>query len=268
MTQNYFTDNNGIFESKLVSVIGLGGAGGNIVEDLHLLDSESLGVYRFDTGVSAGEISPLFGRMTIIAVGLGGHYGTTTLLELIKNNRNNNSCVFVVATLPYHFEGEAKRRKALDVIEAIKGQGCTVVAFENDRISEMHSEEGLMFMNRPICESVKGLIGLLLEPCMISLDYNDINAFSKEVGMGCMAFIPLINEIKPEVVEKSLSLCVADNEPKKMIMGIFSDGTIDNKELIAKLKEYMTSQSQDMDLIWGLYKVPEGGFTGIFIFQG
>lgn len=140
MTQNYFIDNNGIAEPKLVSVIGLGGAGGNIVENLHLQDSEMLGVYRFDTGVSADKIIPLLGRLTIIAVGLGGHYGTTTLLELIKNYRDSDGCVFVVATLPYHFEGEAKRRKVLDAIEAIKGQGCTIIAFENDRISEMYSD--------------------------------------------------------------------------------------------------------------------------------
>lgn len=123
-------------------------------------------------------------------------------------------------------------------------------------------------MNRPICESVNGLIGLLLKTCMISLDYNDIKTFSQEVGMARMAFIPLINEINFELIEKNLSLCITEGKPKKMIMGFFTDGTIDNNALTAKLQGWLVSQSQDLDLIWGLYKVPKDSFTGIFICQG
>ncbi len=158
-----------------IRIIGLGGAGINVVDRVALdgFDKSKLVALNTDIqslaasvagqkiqlgkhvthglgtggdpelGLAAAEeafedLSKLFDNVELIflTVGLGGGTGSGTAPTLAKMASERGVPMIVFATLPFTFEGRRRNEQATMALRAIQKYARAVVCFENDRMSE------------------------------------------------------------------------------------------------------------------------------------
>lgn len=159
-----------------VSVIGIGGAGTNVIDKLALeslpgtevismnCDARALGGSTANRKVqlgktltlglgcggdpelggeaavsSAGEIRELLqGRnMVFLCVGLGGGTGSGAAPLVARMAREAGAFVVVFATLPFNFEGRRRSLQADIALHELKKYANALITFENDRMGEL-----------------------------------------------------------------------------------------------------------------------------------
>ena len=159
--------------SAKIKVFGLGGAGGNAVNNMiaaglkgvdfkaantdkqaldfnSALDKLQLGA-NLTHGLGAGadpEIGALAAEesieairaatqdadMIFITAGMGGGTGTGASPIIARESRNNGALTVGVVTKPFEFEGEKRMKAALDGIENLKKQVDTLLIIPNQRL--------------------------------------------------------------------------------------------------------------------------------------
>lgn len=159
--------------SAKIKVFGVGGAGGNAVNNMiaagltgvdfkaantdkqaldfnSALDKLQLGA-NLTHGLGAGadpEIGALAAEesieairaatqdadMIFITAGMGGGTGTGASPIIARESRNNGALTVAVVTKPFEFEGEKRMRAALDGIEKLKKQVDTLLIIPNQRL--------------------------------------------------------------------------------------------------------------------------------------
>lgn len=159
-----------------VRVVGIGGAGANVLDRLVLenavdadlvacnTDVQSLAssvaaqkvqlgrnITRGlgaggdpDLGFSAAEESAheigqaLAGApLLFIVAGLGGGTGSGATPLVVKMARDRGALVLALVTLPFSFEGRRRQQQALESLDAIRHFADAVICFENDRMSDV-----------------------------------------------------------------------------------------------------------------------------------
>ena len=159
--------------SAKIKVFGVGGAGGNAVNNMiavglngvdfkaantdkqaldfsSALDKLHLGA-NLTHGLGAGadpEIGALAAEesieairaatqdadMVFITAGMGGGTGTGASPIIARESRNNGALTVAVVTKPFEFEGEKRMKAALDGIEKLKKQVDTLLIIPNQRL--------------------------------------------------------------------------------------------------------------------------------------
>lgn len=164
--------------NPIIRIIGVGGAGSNVIDRLVLDGIESASVTVMNTDVqslnasvapekinlgeqitrglgtggdpeigysaaeeSAGEIeSAVAGAdLVFIVAGLGGGTGSGAAPLIAHYARQAGAMVIVFATLPFGFEGRRRLVQAGEALVQIKEQSNLVMCFENDRMGEASS---------------------------------------------------------------------------------------------------------------------------------
>ncbi len=159
-----------------VKVIGVGGAGANVLDRMALEGSDdaelvtlNTDVRALSTSVSSDKIQlgttllkgmgtggdPSLGRqsaleavdeireavrgrgMVFVCVGLGGGTGSGAAPEICRVAREEGCFLVVFATLPFSFEGERRMTQATDALETISKYANAVITFDNDRMGEL-----------------------------------------------------------------------------------------------------------------------------------
>ena len=159
-----------------IKVIGVGGAGSNVLDHLVLEGSVNVDLIACNTDVQAlaGSVATQkiqLGRhvtrglgaggdpelgfsaaeeaidevraalegvpLVIVCTGLGGGTGSGAAPLIVKTAREQNSLVLVCATLPFSFEGKRRSQQAQEALKAIQQYADAVMCFENDRMGEL-----------------------------------------------------------------------------------------------------------------------------------
>lgn len=159
-----------------VKVIGVGGAGANVLDRMALEGSDdarlltlNTDVRALTTSVSSDKIQlgatllkgmgtggdPSLGRqaaleavdeireavrgngMLFLCVGLGGGTGSGAAPEVCRIAREEGVFLVVFATMPFSFEGERRMTQATDALETIGRYANAVITFDNDRMGEL-----------------------------------------------------------------------------------------------------------------------------------
>lgn len=159
-----------------VCVIGIGGAGANVIDrlamegisggDLTAMNSDAralqAGMVRskvqlgrnLTLGLGCGgdpelgheaaaasiaEIREVLKdrRMVFICTGLGGGTGSGAAPLVARMARESGAMVVVFATMPFAFEGRRRMSQALTALEDLRRQANALVTFENDRMGDM-----------------------------------------------------------------------------------------------------------------------------------
>ncbi len=162
--------------SNYVKVIGLGGAGANVLDRMALegcddadLLTLSTDVRALSTSVSGNKIQlgaallkgigtggdPSLGKqaaleavdeirdavrgrgIVFLCVGLGGGTGSGAAPEVARIIREEGAFLFVFATMPFSFEGQRRVEQAKDALRAVGRYANAVITFENDRMGEL-----------------------------------------------------------------------------------------------------------------------------------
>jgi cell division protein FtsZ len=159
-----------------IKVVGVGGAGGNVLDRIVLdgLDKAGLVAINTDVQALASSVAPskvqlgrtvtrglgaggdpevgynaayesadelrhalTDSRMIFICTGLGGGTGSGAAPAVAQVARENGSLVLAFATLPFAFEGKRRLAQANEALEKLRQNCDAVICFENDRMGDM-----------------------------------------------------------------------------------------------------------------------------------
>src|SRR5207237_5015488 len=159
-----------------IKVVGVGGAGSNVLDRIVLDGLEKAELIAMNTDVqalassvaaskvqlgrtvtrglgaggdpevgynaafeSADEIRHALtdARMIFICTGLGGGTGSGAAPAVAQVARENGSLVLAFVTLPFAFEGKRRLAQAHDALARLRENCDAVICFENDRLGDM-----------------------------------------------------------------------------------------------------------------------------------
>jgi cell division protein FtsZ len=170
-------------KSAKIKVIGVGGAGGNAINNMIAsnlkgvkficanTDAQSLDVSRSEIRIQLGErlteglgagANPDIGReaaienadairasledshMVFITAGFGGGTGTGAAPVIAEICKDLGALTVAVVTKPFSFEGKKRTRQAVEGIEGLKKVADTVITIPNDRLRGLASKNAKM----------------------------------------------------------------------------------------------------------------------------
>jgi cell division protein FtsZ len=175
LNRQYDREENG-GEPIYIKVVGVGGAGSNVLDRVMLDGIEAAELVAINTdvqsltasvaahkvqigrnltrGLGAGgdpelglaaaeeatdEIRSVLqgGNVIFICVGLGGGTGSGAAPIIAQSAKEDNSLVLVFAALPFSFEGRRRCAQAEESLSRLRAIADAVVCFENDRMAEI-----------------------------------------------------------------------------------------------------------------------------------
>ncbi len=213
-----------------IKVIGVGGGGGNAVNNMINSSLKGVSFIVANTDVQALKISPAehkiqlgeqltrglgaggdpeVGReaalesidkikealdgtdMVFITAGMGGGTGTGAAPVIAEVAKELGALTVGVVTKPFFFEGKRREKQALMGIEMLKKVVDSLIIIPNDRLLSIASKkatfkEMLKKADEVLYYAVKGISDLIMVPGIINLDFADVRAVMKDMGMAIM----------------------------------------------------------------------------------
>lgn len=213
-----------------IMVVGVGGGGNNAVnrmidegfKDVEYIalntDKQDLSRCRADKKIQIGEKSnkkgtgagsnPEVGEaaaresldeiaeaidgadMVFVTCGMGGGTGTGAAPVVCKLAKEMGILTVAVVTKPYSYEGNARMKKALAGIEALKGNVDTLLVVPNDRLDEITNmkktkqSEAFKMADEVLQQAVQGVTDIIYHPGDINIDFADVTTSMTDKGIG------------------------------------------------------------------------------------
>ena len=129
--------------------------------------------------------------MVFIAAGMGGGTGTGASHVIARAARELNILTVGVATLPFHYEGPKRMRRAEMGLEELKKHLDTVIVVPNQNLFKIASEntgfeESFALSNDVLKHGVQSVTDLMVRPGMINLDFADVETVMSSMGKAMM----------------------------------------------------------------------------------
>jgi cell division protein FtsZ len=170
-------------KSAKIKVIGVGGAGGNAINNMIAsnlngvkficanTDAQALDISRAEVRIQLGErlteglgagANPEIGReaaienadairqslenshMVFITAGFGGGTGTGAAPVIAEICKEMGALTVAVVTKPFSFEGKKRTRQAMEGIDGLKSVADTVITIPNDRLRGLAGKNAKM----------------------------------------------------------------------------------------------------------------------------
>ncbi len=142
---------------------------------------------------SEAEITRLLegADMIFITAGMGGGTGTGAAPVIARIARDLGALTIGVVTKPFSFEGKRRSRFAHQGIEALQESVDSLITIPNERLlvvagKEMPLVEAFKMADEVLLHAVRGIADLILVEGLINLDFADIRAVMREMGMTLM----------------------------------------------------------------------------------
>ena len=129
--------------------------------------------------------------MVFITYGAGGGTGSGAGPIIAKMARDLDILTVGIATRPFAFEGDKRRRNADSSIEELRGSVDTLITIPNDRLLQTVDKktpfmEAFKVADDVLRQGVQGISDLITEHGMINLDFADVKAVMKDAGAALM----------------------------------------------------------------------------------
>ena len=208
-----------------ITVIGVGGAGGNAVNNMIRAgltgvdflvantDAQALSFsetekriqlgLKITQGLGAGA-RPEIGRaaaeetlnqieevldgahMCFIAAGMGGGTGTGAAPVLARAAREKGILTVGVITKPFMFEGQRRMRLAEEGIAELQKYVDTLIIIPNQNLFLVAGPQAFVMADDVLLAGVRGITDLMIMPGLINLDFADIRTVMSEMGKAMM----------------------------------------------------------------------------------
>jgi len=123
--------------------------GANLTHGLGAGADPEIGASAAEESIEAIRAATQDADMIFITAGMGGGTGTGASPIIARESRNNGALTVAVVTKPFEFEGEKRMRAALDGIEKLKKQVDTLLIIPNQRLRALGNA------NTPFLELMK-----------------------------------------------------------------------------------------------------------------
>ncbi len=209
-----------------IKVIGIGGAGGNTISRLKKLKAEGVELIALNTdaqdlkktkahlkirigkkltqGLGTGmdwqtgeravmeqkeEIKEVLkdADLVFITLGLGGGTGSGGAPVIAEICRELKILTLVVATIPFSFEGELRKKIAQITIEKLRQKVDSLILIPNDKLLESFDfkisvSEAFWRADEILREAILGIIDLVSGPGLINVDFGNLKTILKNSG--------------------------------------------------------------------------------------
>ena len=239
-----------------IGVIGVGGAGGNAVNNMVMADLGDVSFFVANTdaqaltrsavadkiqlgvtitqGLGAGA-NPEVGRaaaeeaqekiqehlkglhLLFITAGMGGGTGTGAAPVIAKIAKDLGILTVGVVSKPFQFEGRKRMRTANDGIEELKKYVDTLIVIPNQNLfrvvaSNTTFADAFRIADGVLCQGVRSITDLVINPGMINLDFADVNTVLSSMGRAMMGTGEASGENRAEsAVEQAISNPLLDD---------------------------------------------------------
>jgi len=203
-------------EEVKITLIGVGGAGCNTVDRLLSMNLKGIRAIAANTDVQHLDLinahqkillgkgttkfrgaggDPELGKLAVeesidevraalegsdivfVAAGLGGGTGTGGAPLVAEIARELGAVVIGVVTLPFKFEGNVRKRIALQGLEDMRDKCHTVVAIDNNKLLDLYPQYNLKtafsLADEVISSMVMSITESIAKPSLINIDYAD-----------------------------------------------------------------------------------------------
>lgn len=153
----------------------------------------------------------------IFISGLGGGTGSGAMPVFAEIAKSQKKLCLGIFTLPFAFEGEKRRKIALEALEAIKPHLSATMVIPNERIFQIIDprtaiRQSFSIINKSLALTIKGLLETLYETGLINIDFADFKTILE--GYGRAAYQNSIEGERKDLgqlVEKLLANPLLDN---------------------------------------------------------
>lgn len=212
---------------QIIKVIGVGGGGGNAVQNMYRTtihnvsfvicntDSQALENSTIPTKVQLGEglgagnnpakareaaeenceeIKKLFNdgtKMVFITAGMGGGTGTGAAPIVAEIAKEQGILTVGIVTIPFRFEMSSKIHQALRGVTEIAKHVDALLVINNQRLLEIYPEldikEGFKKVDEVLTTATKSIAEIITTHGIINLDFKDVEKVLKNGGVAIMS---------------------------------------------------------------------------------
>lgn len=288
-------------ESSIIKVIGVGGGGSNAVNhmfsqgivgvDFAICNTDNQAMdgspvpYKIQLGPNLTEgrgagSKPMVGKeaclesideirsflgdntkMLFVTAGMGGGTGTGAAPQIAKVAQEMDILTVGIVTLPFRFEGRARKKHADEGLEDFKKNVDTLIIISNDKLRQIYGNlkvsDAFSKADNVLTTAAKGIAEIITVAGYVNVDFEDVNTVMRGSGVAIMgtAVCEGENRAKNAVDEALSSPLLEDNNisgAQHVLLNICSGNREVTMDEIFEITEFIQEEAgQSSNLIWG-----------------
>ena len=204
--------------------------------------------------------------MVFITLGAGGGTGSGAAHVVAKVAQEMEILTVGVATRPFAFEGEKRRKNAQFAIENLSKYVDTLITIPNDRLLQTIDRntpllEAFTFADDVLRQGVQGISDLITEHGLINLDFADVKSVMSHAGSALMGIGHGSGEnravIAAQQAIESPLLEVSIDGARGVVFNITGGNDLSMHEVNEAAEVITTAVSPDANIIFGATIKPE-----------
>lgn len=289
------------FEKSIIKVLGVGGGGSNAVNFMYNqgingvdfavcnTDNQALESSKVPVRIRLGPDStggrgagsrPQVGKqaciesiddvrtfildgtkMLFVTAGMGGGTGTGAAPIIAKAAREADILTVGIVTLPFTFEGNRRRRQALEGLEEMKANVDALIVISNDKLRELYGDqklsEAFAKADSILLTAARGIAEIITMEGYVNVDFEDVNTVMRSSGVAIMGTAAFEGDGRArKAVQAALnSPLLEDNDirgAQHILLNISSGRVEVTMDEVFEITEYVQAEAgYGTDLIWG-----------------
>lgn len=129
--------------------------------------------------------------IVFLAAGMGGGTGSGGIPVIARSLKERDILTIAIVTRPFQFEGKRRAQVADAAIECLEREIDTLIVLPNQKLLEVVDQnvsmiDAFAMINNILGQSVKGISDIITRPGHINVDFSDVRAIMKDMGMAIM----------------------------------------------------------------------------------
>lgn len=164
--------------------------------------------------------------IVFIAAGMGGGTGSGGAPIIAKALKERGILSIAVVTKPFLFEGKRRMMIAQESLEQLKKEIDTLIVVPNQKLLEVVERnvsmiDAFTMINELLIHSVKSISDIIAQPGHINVDFADLRAIMKGMGLAMMGTGSAEGEYRAkEAAQKAISSSLIENMDIKSARGV------------------------------------------------
>lgn len=222
---------------------------------------------------NAEKIAELFDDntdMVFVTAGMGGGTGTGAGPVVARIAKEKGILTVGIVTIPFFFEGRRKVLKALEGAKKMEENVDAVLIINNERLTEIYKDFSILNAfskaDDTLLTAAKGITEIITRTGRINRDFNDVDTTLRSGGAAIISTGWGQGENRvTDAIQDALNSPLLRNtdifSSKKLLMVLYISDNEEqypfNMSEAQQLTDFVNSIDDDVDVMWGLYPVPE-----------
>lgn len=199
--------------------------------------------------------------MVFVTVGLGGGTGTGAAPIIASLAAELDALTVAVVTKPFPFEGRHRMRQAETGLEELRSVVDTLITIPNERLLQaadrnMALSDAFKMADDVLRQAVQGISDLITIPGFINVDFADVRAIMKGMGMALMGTGHALGENRAmEATQRAISSPLLEetsiNGAKGVLVNITGGHDLTLYEVDEAMKVIHNAADPEANIIFG-----------------